>query len=302
MTSPLRISLFGAGVFAGYHAAKVAAHERTVLATVYDPDPDAAQTLADRHGAAVATSAEAAIDACDAVICAAPAIYHKTVCVPALAAGRHALIEKPLADTPDSARAISAAAQHGGGEVQVGHQERIVAEAIGLHRIPERPEQIEIVRHCARSQRNTDTSIVMDMMVHDIDLLLALYGAPEWVSTEAARRIYSNHLDAVRAELGFAGGLTAYVSSSRDADPERRWRLRFASGTVDIDFAAKTLRHDTPFNLDADFGQRADVRDNLAAAFDRFVAACLDGAPPLCTLQDGLEAVLVCDAIEKDAP
>ena len=299
MTDKLRVSVFGAGVFAGYHAGKVAAHERAQLAGIYDPAPDRASALAQRLDAPVFTSAEDALRACDAVICAVPAVFHKTVAIPALAAGKAVLIEKPLAATLSAATAIAALAEQTGAIVQIGHQERIVADAIGLQRIPERPTQVEIVRHTGRATRNLDTSVVKDLMIHDLDLLLGLFGAPDWAQAETAKRVYSEHLDTVRAEIGWSD-FTAYVSASRDGAPERRWRLRYPSGTVDIDLGAKTLRHDTPFALDDRFGDSPRVADSLGAAFDRFVRAVLDGSPVLCTVRDGVEAVALAERIEGD--
>ena len=300
MEGILDISVFGAGVFAGYHAAKVAAHPRARLAAIYDPDADRARALAARYGTMATPRAEEAIRISDAVICAVPASYHKTVAVPALAAGKHVLIEKPLAATQAGAEAIAAAARHARTVVQVGHQERIVAELIGLHRIGERPREVRITRHCGRVSRNLDVSVVMDLMIHDLDLLLALYGEPDWVATEAAQSRYSKALDSVRAEIGFRD-FTAYVSASRDAEPDRRWTLRFEPGTVDVDFAAKTLRHDTPYGVNQSFGLHPDAQDSLGAAFDRFVRACLDGDPPLASVQDGLDAVRLAQRIEDDA-
>ena len=296
----MKVCVFGAGVFAGYHAQKVAAHPRAVLAGIYDPDALRATALSQRLAAPIFDTTEKALDACDAIICAVPAVYHKTVAIPALASGKHALVEKPMADNVEAAEAILMASQATGAIVQIGHQERIVAEAIGLHRIPVRPTGVEIVRNSGRTTRNLDASVVMDLMIHDLDLLTSLFGQPDWATAEAARCVYSDHLDAVRAEVGY-GDFTAYVASNRDAAPARRWLLRYEDGTVDIDFAAKTLRHDTPFDLNACFGDSPEVIDSLAAAFDRFVRACLDGAPVLCTARDGLEAVRLAAAIEDSA-
>ncbi|MGB6228856.1 MAG: Gfo/Idh/MocA family oxidoreductase [Litorimonas sp.] len=295
MSEPLKVGVVGAGVFAGYHAAKVAAHDRAILTSVYDVDPTRAAELADRLDTSVAVSLSSLIEGADALVIATPASVHEDAAITALRAGRHVLIEKPFATTRAGCEAILAAQD--GLVVQVGHQERLVAEAVGLHRLPKRPREIEIVRHTPRTTRNLDTSVIMDLMIHDIDLLQGLYGDPDWISTEAARRIYSPHYDAVRAEMGF-GEMTAYLSASRDADAERRWIMRFDSGTVAIDFAAKTLRNDTPHDLDADFGDQPDVRDNLAAAFDRFIRAVLDGERPLASGRDGSVAVETARTIE----
>jgi predicted dehydrogenase len=231
------------------------------------------------------------------LIIAVPATYHTGAALIGLGHGCHLLVEKPLACSVTDAEQIVSAASNSGRVLQVGHQERIVTQAIGLHDIKARPKHIDITRHTPRATRNLDTSVVMDLMIHDLDLLHALYGAPDWINTEMAKRIYSDELDVVRAEAGF-GEIAAYISASRDAEPDRRWTLRYEEGTVEIDFGAKTIRHDTPFDLDCGFGDRQRVQDNLAAAFDCFVRACLDGTPPLATGEDGLAAVRAAAKIE----
>lgn len=297
MSNCLKVGVVGAGVFAGYHAAKVMGHDRAVFSGVYDRNDVSAAALAKKHGAHVHDSIAALARMSDALIIALPASYHTKAALIGLEQGCHLLVEKPLAARLSEAAQIVDAANKAGRVLQVGHQERIVTHAIGLHDIPERPTQIEIIRHTPRATRNLDTSVVMDLMVHDLDLLNALYGAPDWISTEMAKRVYSDELDEVRAEAGY-GAMTVYLSASRDADLERRWVLRYPEGTVEIDFGQKTLRHDTPFSLDADFGSHPHVQDNLAAAFDHFVRACLDGSPPLATGEDGLAAVRAATQIE----
>lgn len=299
MTTRLKVGLVGAGVFAGYHAHKVSAHDRAHLSGIFDPDIQKSQALAETHDTAALTSLSDLVTESDAVIVACPASYHAKAAIMALEAGCHVLIEKPLATTVMDSEAIVRQAASADRIIQVGHQERIVMETIGLHMIEARPTSVRIVRNCPRGTRNLDTSIILDMMIHDLDLLGMLFGKPDWVSTEQARKIYSDHIDEARAELGF-GEMTAYVQSSRNAEAERRWTLQYESGTVEIDFAAKTLRHDTSFSLNAAFGDAPQVQDSLGAAFDRFVSACLDRQAPLATGTDGLEAVRLATMIEGD--
>lgn len=297
MSQNLKVGVVGAGVFAGYHAGKVVGHSRAVLSGVYDHNATSADMLANKHGVPAVDSVDALAAQSDALIIAIPASFHTNPSLVGLAHGCHLLVEKPLACSVAEAAKIVAAAETAGRILQVGHQERIVTQAIGLHAIKAHPLQINIVRHTPRATRNLDTSVVMDLMIHDLDLLHALYGAPDWISTEMAKQVYSDALDDVRAEVGF-GDMTAYVSASRDAELDRRWLLRYDVGTIEIDFGAKTLRHDTPFDLDANFGAQPRVQDNLAAAFDCFVGACLDGSPALATGRDGLAAVRAAAQIE----
>lgn len=293
----MKVGVVGAGVFAGYHAGKVVGHDRTVLSGLYDRNAESSAALARKHDIEVFASVRALANISDALIIAVPASSHIEAALIGLEHKCHLLVEKPLACSVNGAEQIVNEAAQAKCVLQVGHQERIVTQAIGLHNIKTRPTQIDIIRHTPRATRNLDASVVMDLMVHDLDLLNALYGAPDWINTELAKRLYSDALDEVRAEVGY-GEMTAYLSASRDAEPDRRWILRYPEGTVEIDFGAKTLRHDTPFALDEAFGERPRVQDNLAAAFDCFVRACLDGDPPLATGEDGLAAVRAAAQIE----
>jgi len=300
MSTVLNVGVVGAGVFAGYHANKVTDHPRAVLTGVFDRTAANADTMAGKHNVPSVESVKALAELSDALIIAVPASHHTDAALEGLEGGCHLLVEKPLACSVEDAILIRDRAQQQGRMLQVGHQERIVMDAIGLGALTERPTQIDIIRHTPRATRNLDTSVVMDLMVHDLDLLQSLYGSPDWISTEAARRVYSDELDVVRAELGYAD-MTAYLSASRDSVGERRWVLRYPSGTVEIDFGMKTLRHDTGFDLNERFGDLPEVQDNLGAAFDYFVRACLDGGAPLASGEDGIAAVKAAAEIEGSA-
>lgn len=297
MSTVLNVGVVGAGVFAGYHANKVADHPRAVLTGIFDRTAANAEALSETHNVASVASVKALAELSDALIIAVPASHHTGAALEGLEGGCHLLVEKPLACSVEDATSIRDRAQQQGRVLQVGHQERIVMKAIGLGSVTERPTQIDIIRHTPRATRNLDTSVVMDLMVHDLDLLQSLYGTPDWINTEAARRVYSDELDVVRAELGYAD-MTAYLSASRDSDGERRWVLRYPSGTVEIDFGLKTVRHDTGFSLNENFGSLPEVQDNLGAAFDYFVRACLDGAAPLASGEDGIAAIKAAAQIE----
>jgi len=137
-------------------------------------------------------------------------------------------------------------------------------------------------------------------MSHDIDLCCMLMkGIPETVSG-STETIRSASADQARAELSFKDG-TAILSSSRLEDTmSRQTTIRYPSGSVLIDFAAKTLQHNTPFDLNADFGNDAKAADSLGAATDSFIAAILDGAPVSVTAKDGLNAVVIALQIDGE--
>jgi predicted dehydrogenase len=284
-------------VFGGHHAAKYAAIEGVRLAAVYDHHHDHAQALAARHGAEAFDTLEPFLEAVDAVTVATPADTHGHIAAQALAAGRHAYVEKPLAVFGGDAALLVATAADKRLVLACGHQERVVFEAMGLLGAPERPVRIEAVRRGTPSLRNRDASAVLDLMVHDLDLALALTGAGPAEVT--ARGGY----DDLWAEVDFEGGSSARFAVSRLADGrERTMRLVYPSGEVRIDFLAPSFDNGAGFPLDADFAETAAGRDPLGTSVARFVAAIVGQAErPAVTGAEGARALELALRIEAAA-
>ncbi|CAM3866063.1 Gfo/Idh/MocA family protein [Litorimonas haliclonae] len=289
----LKIGLIGAGVFGGYHANKLAAHEQVDFLGLFDPDVERSSALAEKHGVKSYKGPSDLFSAVDAVVIACPAIYHGENAIAALQANCHALIEKPIATSLEEAEKIVSLAEEKNLIVQIGHQERFVAAAIGLDKTGETPTHIIAVRNTGYSPRGTDTSVTLDLMTHDIDLCCLLMGEAPISVSGASEPVKSKTPDTARAELNFANG-TAILSASRvEEGVSRQMTLKYPSGTVLIDFAAKTLQHNTSFALNADFGAVPSAADSLGAATNSFIAAILDGAPVSASAQDGLTAARV---------
>lgn len=297
MSKRLKIGLIGAGVFAGYHANKLAEHPRVTFIGVVDRSGDRAASLAKKHNVPVLSLVEL-LAVSDAVVVASPASAHGAIAVQALRAGCHCLIEKPLATTEAEAENIAGLAASENLIVQVGHQERMVLRAIGFDDIRETPLKIEAVRNSPYSIRGTDTSVTFDLMTHDIDLCTALMGrAPDEINGQSGI-VRSDTEDMAHAVLRY-GKSVAYLSASRVADIGDRWmKLTYPSGEVRIDFNAKTLTNTTEFALNVDFAEEPIAKDSLGAATDNFVRAILDDAPVLVSAEDGAIAVRIALAID----
>jgi len=291
------MGLIGAGVFAGYHAGKLADHPRVSFVGLYDPDTDRAAALAEKYGV-MAMDADAVFEQCQAVVIACPASFHGAMALDALHSDCHLLIEKPIATRLREADAIVALAQDKNRIVQIGHQERIVMRAIGLDRVSETPIRVEAVRANGYSPRGTDTSVTLDLMTHDIDLCtMAFDQAPDRVEGQS-EAVKSETPDRAEARLSY-GDAVAHLRASRVSEsPERRMVITYPSGTVEIDFNAKTLRHDTPFDLNADFGASPLAKDSLGAATDVFIRAVLDGDPVSVSAEAGRIAMRVACKID----
>jgi len=299
MTAQLRIGVIGAGHFGRFHAQKLAASERAVLAGLHDPDAARAAAVAAEFGC-TSLDLEALLAASDAVVIAAPAEAHHRLTMTALRAGKHVLVEKPIAATLAEADAMAALAQAKGRILQVGHLLRYTAEHRAISARMTRPFYIECVRIAPFKPRGTDVSVILDLMIHDLDLVLSLVDSPV-VSVDAiGAPIASPHEDIANARLRFANGCVATIVASRiSLKTERRMRLFGQEGYLAVDFAARKLtmigrERGTPLPM-LEGGRLEEItweeHDALAAEHAAFAAAILDGAPVLVDAAAGRRAL-----------
>lgn len=300
MKKSLKIAVIGAGVFGGYHANKCAAHPRAEFVGIYDPDIDRAKLQADKHGVEAFDNFQAMLAKCEAVIVASPADTHGAMALTALEFGKHCLIEKPIASTLRDAERIVGLARDKNLIVQVGHQERFVAKAIGLHSLPQSPIHIASNRMSKYSERGTDVSVSLDLMTHDLDLVVMLMGGLPKIVTGQTRMEKSSFPDFSQGELLYENGTATLIASRLEDEFSRTMDIAYQSGEVHIDFNAKTLTHNTPFDLNSNFGEDPSAKDSLGAASDAFIAAVLDGAPIPVTARDGYNALKLALAIDGD--
>jgi len=293
----LRTGLLGAGSFASYHAGKLASLPQSAFQGLYDPDPARAQALAEKHGCRAAASLQELISGLDAIVIASPANTHFDAARAALEAGLHVYVEKPLAEWAVDADVLASEAAARGRVLQVGHQERLVAGALGLFDAPERPTHIEAVREGPGSGRGEDVSVTLDLLIHDLDLAIELIGADP---ISAAASGEGAPLNAVRAEVKFANGATATFRSSRRAETRARTtKIVYPSGAVDVDFIARTMRNDTGFALDPEFASK--VADPLGASVEAFLKACLGQGPCIAPGAAAAKAVRLANMIDAAA-
>jgi predicted dehydrogenase len=298
----MKAGVIGAGVFGGHHARKYAGSDRVHLAGVYDTDAGRAEALAAQLETRAYTDLEALISDCDAVTVASPAVHHYTGVKAALQAGRHVLAEKPLADTAVRGKELIAIARERNLVLQVGHQERFVFNAMGVFDIAEAPRRISARRMGLRSTRNLDVSVTVDLMIHDLDLVMALARAP-LASLEAnASRIFTDLPDAADVRMVFEDGFEAVLESSRAAEAlDRVMRIDYAGGFLEVDFVAKTFINETGFDLNADFADDPKAKDSLGANVNAFIESVLDGTPVAVPAEAGLAALAIARDIDRAA-
>jgi predicted dehydrogenase len=301
MSKDLRCGVAGAGVFGGYHADHYSRLAGARLSGVYDVSLERARALAERFSAPAFDDLEEFLHAVDLVSVTSPASTHAGVASRALKRGRHAYVEKPLATTLEDAETLAGLASDAGLVLAAGHQERIQFQAMGLLDLPERPLALSSVRRGLANVRNRDVSCVLDLMIHDLDLAFAL-DPEEVLAVEAEGRApVGPFADEVRAEATFESGMTAVFEASRIADArDRRMKVVFPSGEVEIDFLERTFRNTTPFALDPGFAETPLGRDPLGAALKAFVGAARgEGPRAVAGPQDALRALDLALAIEQ---
>ncbi len=311
--SMLRIGIAGAGHFGRYHALKVAASSRAKLSGIFDPDQERAKTVGWEAGAEALDFA-ALLDASDAVIIAAPAKAHYELATRALHAGKHVLVEKPIAATLAQADEMAAVATERGLVLQVGHLERFSGAYRAMAGRIGAPLYIEATRMAPFKPRGTDVSVILDLMIHDLDLVLALIDSEIESVDAVGAPVASPHEDISNARLRFRNGAVATITASRISPrTERRMRIFAQDSYIAADFAARTLTviarapgggalppGQQPVAGVAGFGIE-DVawaeHDSLAAEHAAFVASVLDGAPVLVDAAVGRRALAAALAV-----
>jgi predicted dehydrogenase len=222
----VRVGVVGVGHLGQHHARLYAGLPGAHLVAVADQDPERAAAVASTYGCAACRDAGELIGRIDAASVAVPTTAHAAVAVPLLLAGIDVLVEKPLARSLAEADAINTAADRTARLVMVGHSERFNPAVRALREAVHEPRFFEIHRLAAFSRRSTDVDVVMDLMIHDLDLLLHLDGS-EVVSVDAAGvNALTEQIDIANARLRMSSGCVANLTASRiSTEPVRRIRV-----------------------------------------------------------------------------
>ncbi len=304
--SPVRAAVVGVGHFGLYHAEKYARLDGVRLAAVVDIDIARAREVGERHDAPVFADYRAILDSVDAVSIATPATTHYEIAKAFLARGCHVLVEKPIAISLAEADELIHLARRNDVVLQVGHQERYFVAELDLPSLVRGPRKIVCRRTGPFTGRGTDCNVVLDMMIHDIDLVHQIVQSPPDTVTGFAGAANGIHEDEAEATIGFANGCTVRLFASRVCDQrERSIRIVSAEGTLDVDFIAQTVEHRRN-DLEAAVavtapGNGADnaAQDLVAKEIAAFVTSVRTGAPPIVGGEDGRRALKTALSINR---
>jgi predicted dehydrogenase len=306
MTQLLRIGVIGAGHFGRFHALKIACSARATLAGIHDLDTDRAARVGEEAGGAAAMDLATLFASSDAVVVAAPADAHYTLAEQALLAGRHVLVEKPLAATLAQADRLASLAAETGLVLQVGHLLRYSAEHAAIAARITRPLYIEATRIAPFKPRGTDVSVILDLMIHDLDLVLSLVDSDIESVDALGAAVSSQFEDIANARVRFVNGCVATITASRiSLKTERKMRLFSEEGYCSADFVARKLtmvgrEHGIPIPGTEGFMLQEvdwDDHDVLEAEHAAFAAAILDGAKVIVDAAAGRRALAAALAV-----
>lgn len=236
----LKIAVFGAGHLGKFHLNNWLEIEGVSLTGFYDPDDHNAQMVADKYKLKRFTNAEELMDTCDAVDIIAPTIYHYELCDLALRKGKHVFVEKPLANTMDEARMLVKLAKESNLKFQVGHVERFNPAFLSLKDYNLQPMFIEVHRLAQFNPRGTDVSVILDLMIHDIDIILNLVKSNVSYISANGVAVMSDTPDIANVRIEFDNGCVANLTSSRISMKKmRKMRLFQKDAYIGIDFLEK---------------------------------------------------------------
>ena len=317
MSAPVRIGVVGAGALGYHYVWLLRAVDGATLVGFHDSRPDRAQQVATELGVRAFDSVEALVDACDALTIAVPTPAHHAVATIALEKGRHLLIEKPLAASLTEADDLLAIAKRTGALIQTGHVERFNRAVRAALPFVEAPRFIDSDRLAPFNPRGSDVAVVLDLMIHDIDLVLTLVGSHVADVAAVGVPVLTPFVDIANARIAFDSGVVANITSSRvSRERMRKVRIFQQSGYLSLDLAAGDgefyrLRGDLdlaalakgPLALEA-FVERIPLEapegEPLRLEFESFVAAVRGEQPVVVSGDDGREALAVALRIVKE--
>jgi predicted dehydrogenase len=312
----LKIGVFGTGHLGKFHLNNWKEIQNTELVGFYDPDDNIAQEISEKYQLARFLDPERLIDACDAVDIVAPTPYHFDLCARAVRKGRHVFVEKPLTNTMDEARQIVKLVKESNIKFQVGHVERFNPAFTAIKDLDLHPMFIEVHRLAQFNPRGTEVSVILDLMIHDIDIILSIVKSEVRNISASGVAVMTDTPDIANVRIEFDNGCVANLTSSRISMKRmRKMRVFQKDAYIGVDFLEKkseVIRLKTAKDLDAftfdietPKGPKtiAIVNPNIQEAnaikleLEKFRDAILDNTPTMVSEVDGFRAMDVAHQI-----
>jgi predicted dehydrogenase len=296
----IRTAVIGAGYLGRFHAQKYAALPQVDLLAVVDTDAEARDRVAREVGCEAITDYRALLGKVDAVSVVTPTPLHHRVSMDFLEAGAHVLVEKPITSTMDEARELVATAARHGKVLQVGHLERFNPAILAVEGLLDRPRFVESNRLAPFKPRGTDVSVVLDLMIHDIDLIQNIVNSPVASIDAVGASVFTDEIDIANARIRFENGCVADATASRiSMKSERKLRVFQADAYLSIDLQQKVLTMVRKGSGAPQAGvppveineQSFDPGDALRDEIVSFLECIETGRRPVVSGEDGLQAL-----------
>jgi len=300
LTEKIRTAVVGVGYLGQFHAEKYAQLENAELVAVVDLDRERAAQVAEKVGARSCSDFREILGQVDAVSIVVPTHAHYEVAKAFLEKGVHVLLEKPITTTLAEADELIRIAAATKAVFQVGHLERFNPAVLALDGVVSKPGFIESIRIAPFKPRGTDVNVVLDLMIHDIDIIQNIVGSkPEQINS-IGTPVFSEEEDIANARIQFANGCIANVTASRiSLKSERKMRIFQPDAYISVDFQNKTFavfrKGDGEMfpgvpNITKEehsFGQT----DALKSEIEAFLDSIATGKPPVVSGEDGRQAL-----------
>jgi predicted dehydrogenase len=315
----LKIGVLGAGHLGSIHLKLIKEIPTFELVGFYDPNPETQKKVAKLFGIKSFDTQEELIEAVDIVDIVTPTLSHYDCAVKALKNQKHLFIEKPITNTLEEARNLMHLAHEANVKIQVGHVERFNPAYIAAKPYFTQPMFIECHRLAEFNPRGTDVSVVLDLMIHDIDIILSIVNSPVKKISASGVAVVSDSPDITNARIEFDNGCVANLTASRiSLKNMRKTRFFQKDAYITVDFLEKKTSifqlnelkgEPDPMSLIIDLGKdkgkkeitfsSPDVKDSNAIKDEliNFAISIINNQDPIVTIEDGYEALFVAQQI-----
>ena len=312
----LRVGVFGTGHLGKFHLNNWKEIATVVLAGFFDPDDHVAKEVEEKYGLKRFTSEEALIEACDAIDVVTPTQYHFELCEKAIRRGKHVFVEKPMANTIDEAKELVKLVKESKVKFQVGHVERFNPAFLAVQGLKLNPMFIEVHRLAQFNPRGTEVSVILDLMIHDIDAILSLVKSEVKTISASGVAVMTDTPDIANVRIEFNNGCVANLTSSRISMKKmRKMRMFQKDAYIAIDFLEKKtevikLKTDEDHNVFAFDIETPNGTKTIAIAspevpqvnaikkeLEEFVSAIMNNTQPIVNEIDGYRALEVAHQI-----
>ncbi len=312
----LRVGIFGTGHLGKFHLNNWKEIEDITLAGFFDPNDNTAQEIIDTYGLKRFLSEDELLHACDLVDVVAPTNYHFDICAKAVRKGKHVFVEKPMANTMEEAHQLVQLVQESKVKFQVGHVERFNPAFLAILPLDLNPMFIEVHRLAQFNPRGTEVSVILDLMIHDIDIVLSIVKSDVKNILASGVAVMTDTPDIANVRIEFNNGCVANMTSSRISMKKmRKMRLFQKEAYIGIDFLNKkteviTLNNTQDknvftFDIETSTGKKTISIANpdipevnaIQQELQSFVSAIKNNTRPIVNEIDGLRAMEVAHEI-----